>query len=395
MIPPAGSRQDLERHLTFASGHLPAVRRSFFERRFGNDFGDIRVHSGPHASEAAKSVRAQAFTVGRDIVFGQNQYSPESLNGQKLLAHELTHVRQQSGRQSIMEIQRRRRRNLGNFQPINFYAVTLDEDIVIDKSHRYRSLEAFQKALINTKNSGKWTLYFTMHGWDNITALCDHCIKNLNKVVSPVNCKEREIPCIDSAMFKAAFNNDSWKKWRDGGGGKPAYGPTNVILHMCHVNYTLEDVIQKALIRKSHRSNIKMMPQSSNCYPIVEQLTLRMNVKKIDNKGIIKWIPTEIKTRGQYGLLPDPDKKIFNSRLMELNKQYGYGPTSPAQIDSDEKRHQYYFDKSPLGYWFKHRIYIISLNREIAFWDAQGGPNRQFYQRNCSPMIRLSPRGIQ
>jgi hypothetical protein len=54
------------------------------------------VHLGPQASEAAKSVRAQAFTIGPDIVFGQNQYAPNTPDGQKLLAHELTHVLQQS-----------------------------------------------------------------------------------------------------------------------------------------------------------------------------------------------------------------------------------------------------------------------------------------------------------
>jgi hypothetical protein len=74
---------------------LPPSPRSFFERRFGCDFGDVRVHSDSQASEAAKSVRAQAFTFGHDIVFGQNQYSPESPDGKKLLAHELSHVIQQ------------------------------------------------------------------------------------------------------------------------------------------------------------------------------------------------------------------------------------------------------------------------------------------------------------
>jgi hypothetical protein len=77
---------------------LPPSTRSFFEQRFGSDFGDVRVHSGLQASEAANSARAQAFTVGRDIVFGKNQYSPESQGGQRLLAHELTHVLQQQTR---------------------------------------------------------------------------------------------------------------------------------------------------------------------------------------------------------------------------------------------------------------------------------------------------------
>jgi hypothetical protein len=75
---------------------LAPSTRGFFEQRFGNSFGDVRVHSGPQAAQAAKAVRAQAFTLGRDIVFGQNRYAPESPAGQKLLAHELAHVIQQN-----------------------------------------------------------------------------------------------------------------------------------------------------------------------------------------------------------------------------------------------------------------------------------------------------------
>jgi hypothetical protein len=67
-------------------------------RTFGNtrrDLSGVRVHTGPEAAEAAQSVNARAFTVGRDIVFGTGQYAPQSRDGLWLLAHELTHVLQQ------------------------------------------------------------------------------------------------------------------------------------------------------------------------------------------------------------------------------------------------------------------------------------------------------------
>jgi hypothetical protein len=75
---------------------LPSAARSFFERRFGSDFSGVRVHAGNAAAEAARGVNAKAFTVGREIVFGQGQYSPDAPGGQRLLAHELTHVIQQT-----------------------------------------------------------------------------------------------------------------------------------------------------------------------------------------------------------------------------------------------------------------------------------------------------------
>jgi hypothetical protein len=74
---------------------LPAEQRAFFEQRLGHDFSAVRIHAGPAASAAAASVRAQAFTHGRDIYFGQNFYRPESIAGQRLMAHELAHTVQQ------------------------------------------------------------------------------------------------------------------------------------------------------------------------------------------------------------------------------------------------------------------------------------------------------------
>ncbi len=78
-------------------GGVPLSRstRSFFEPRFGRDFGSVRVHTGAKAAEAAKAVHAKAFTFGRDIVFGAGQYSTNTIYGKRLLAHELVHVTQQ------------------------------------------------------------------------------------------------------------------------------------------------------------------------------------------------------------------------------------------------------------------------------------------------------------
>ncbi|HEV8579164.1 MAG TPA: DUF4157 domain-containing protein [Thermoanaerobaculia bacterium] len=76
---------------------LPAAERSFFEPRFGRDFADVRLHSGPAAGELARSVHARAFTLGDSIVLGSGQYAPGTSAGRQLLAHELTHVMQQGG----------------------------------------------------------------------------------------------------------------------------------------------------------------------------------------------------------------------------------------------------------------------------------------------------------
>lgn len=61
------------------------------------DFSKMRVHRGTLATEASRTVNARAFTVGHDIVFGDGAYQPSISEGQRLLAHELTHVVQQVG----------------------------------------------------------------------------------------------------------------------------------------------------------------------------------------------------------------------------------------------------------------------------------------------------------
>jgi len=80
---------------------LSESNRAFFESRFDADFSGVKVHTGANANHLAKSINAKAFTVGRDVVFGSGQYSPESSSGKQLLAHELTHHLQQMGRTEI------------------------------------------------------------------------------------------------------------------------------------------------------------------------------------------------------------------------------------------------------------------------------------------------------
>ena len=69
----------------------PALRQDMGQR-FAYDFSRVRVHTGPKAAQAAAAVEAEAYTVGHHIVFGADRYRPDSRDGRKLLAHELTHV---------------------------------------------------------------------------------------------------------------------------------------------------------------------------------------------------------------------------------------------------------------------------------------------------------------
>jgi len=74
---------------------LDAGTRDSASQRLGHDFGHVRIHSDRAAAESARDVDALAYTVGSHVVFGAGQYAPGTERGQRLLAHELTHVAQQ------------------------------------------------------------------------------------------------------------------------------------------------------------------------------------------------------------------------------------------------------------------------------------------------------------
>lgn len=77
---------------------LNASTRALMESSFAHDFSKVRIHRDAKAAESANAVNALAYTVGRDIAFRENLYSPTTTEGQKLLAHELTHVVQQGNK---------------------------------------------------------------------------------------------------------------------------------------------------------------------------------------------------------------------------------------------------------------------------------------------------------
>ncbi|BAM90277.1 hypothetical protein S58_42920 [Bradyrhizobium oligotrophicum S58] len=84
---------------------LDAATRAEMEPRFGHSFEAVRIHTDSRAAASARAVGAQAYTVGRNVVFGSGHYAPRSSSGRRLLAHELTHVTQQSRQGPVLQRQ--------------------------------------------------------------------------------------------------------------------------------------------------------------------------------------------------------------------------------------------------------------------------------------------------
>ncbi len=94
-----GSAQSIEARLKQRSGRgqpLPPKTRKEMEAAFKSDFSAVRVHTDTEAAEMSDSLGAQAFTHGNDIYFNEGRFNPDSSKGKHLLAHELTHTKQQN-----------------------------------------------------------------------------------------------------------------------------------------------------------------------------------------------------------------------------------------------------------------------------------------------------------
>ncbi|PYT02432.1 MAG: hypothetical protein DMF65_06585 [Acidobacteria bacterium] len=93
----ASGLESAVRGATGSGRPLDARIRARAGRALGADFGGVSVHTDARADSLNWSLRARAFTTGRDIFFRQGEYAPETRGGRELIAHELTHVVQQSG----------------------------------------------------------------------------------------------------------------------------------------------------------------------------------------------------------------------------------------------------------------------------------------------------------
>ncbi|MGI8587616.1 MAG: eCIS core domain-containing protein [Chloroflexia bacterium] len=94
-LPTSEVPQSVHEALNTSGRPLDPATRAAMEPRFGHDFSGVRVHTDSRAAESARAIGARAYTVGPEVVFGEGQFAPGSPDGQKLLAHELTHVVQQ------------------------------------------------------------------------------------------------------------------------------------------------------------------------------------------------------------------------------------------------------------------------------------------------------------
>lgn len=128
-------RASVDRVLASPGSPLRPALRQDMELRFGYDFSRVRVHSGAAAEQSARDVNANAYTVGHDVVFGVGRFAPGSQEGRRLIAHELTHVVQQSDTDGKCASQSNEKRSLSLISRGTAQRQVIEDE---DKDDRHR-----------------------------------------------------------------------------------------------------------------------------------------------------------------------------------------------------------------------------------------------------------------
>ena len=151
------------------------------------DFVGVRLHTDRRAAESARAVGARAYTVGNHVVFGADRYAPETGEGRSLLAHELTHVLQQTGGASTVL---QRQPDKGEKPAAKIVGCDKDRVRVVEEAIKTaealatRAVQAFEREYAMTAEAAAMRAHFGPLGSDQkatIIARYKHVIENLGK----------------------------------------------------------------------------------------------------------------------------------------------------------------------------------------------------------------------
>ncbi|MDO9236677.1 MAG: DUF4157 domain-containing protein [Aquabacterium sp.] len=176
----------------------PALRQDMGQR-FGYDFSQVRVHSDEAAEQSAQEVKANAYTVGHNIVFGAGRFTPGTHEGRRLIAHELTHVVQQSATQSLLQ------RDLGFEFQLHDNTITTNKGRPFPRKAGkffHRVPPADKHGLELQTDSGSFMEFETHHfqKWSDLEVQ----IKNAVDVVQEIKKDPKAFPFNQEKRFRAA-----------------------------------------------------------------------------------------------------------------------------------------------------------------------------------------------
>ncbi len=341
-------------------GHpLDSHALAFFEPRFQASLGRVRLHTGPRAAESADVVHAHAFTVGNHIVFNSGCYAPATTEGKHLLAHELTHVLQQTTGPRALRRQPQKGEKDDDSKSKQPAGPNLRLYTVRDKRLQLggtlvSDLEKLKQELMAKKDTGEWTLVIAMHGSQD----------RLGAQAPPDWQKDAKF--YDAAAIDSLFNDDkAWTKWRD------QHGPTQMEIVGCQVSKSFEGNLISNFTRIGSKGRQPAQGLGEGCKPIASTVTL-------DDAP---------PTLAEYNKLSPSRQQTIFKQLSDLNDKWGYYGAPP--VPSDQIMH-YYYDEEPKAAWVKVEV-MVGKGHEadelkktnIPFWNRTTGPDSPKFRDLC------------
>ncbi|RLG26127.1 hypothetical protein DRN85_03865 [Methanosarcinales archaeon] len=159
---------DIESEINTQQGNgqpLPDHTRTFFEPRFGYDFGGVRIHTDAHADKFNRALGARAFTLNQDIYISKQDANLNSQEGQRLLAHELTHVVQQNAVPSSTQREMIQCTEVGDILDAFFSTSTRERIWIMNESDPYTVRVRRWQPVINALEAAKRDLEGDCENW--------------------------------------------------------------------------------------------------------------------------------------------------------------------------------------------------------------------------------------
>jgi hypothetical protein len=352
---------------------LDPAARAFFEPRFGMDFGGVRVHTGTRAGQSAGAVNALAYTVGSHIVLGDSQCSLGAAEVNRLLAHELTHVVQQSGggsqrvpdnpllmpRVQAPFIQRQPKKPGKESEPAakeeakgpHIRVFTVRDKKLAGGGTLVDDLVDLKRKLMATNITGDWTLVVSMHGSE----------ERLGAQSGP-NWSEKAIFYGPSEIDKLFGDDKDYVKWRD------KFGPTGLSMVSCQISKSFEGKLITNLTRGGKQSARGL---GEGCKPIATFVS----------------IPEAPAKRSDFDKLSPSRRDSIINELKKLNEKWGYYGIRPVPEDQIL---DYYYDEEPKGEWVEVEVRVGKEHEVekltktgIPFWNRTTGPDSAKFRELC------------
>lgn len=261
-------------HLRGGGQTMPDSLRGMMERGFDRDFSQVRLHTDSEAAGLSSSINAKAFTHGNDIYFNRGQFSPETSEGQHLVAHELTHVVQSEGKIGRWFTFNQPQDNTIDTDDANEYQgnrqITDKKQQDILKNHQWRALKMLEKCIRVTRNEKEveeYRFFYDKYFPIEQLSIVHENYKKIRNVIrnKKVNISHSEAPIIDDMKWDAYVQPYDMRQKTDANGIPKKTDGYNIVIDKDVYDYSYDEGAKVLIHELAHEELLaNSKPELSN-----------------------------------------------------------------------------------------------------------------------------------